>query len=502
MNQPSPGPAQDAANVGNAGKTGAAGTLNLSVPDEIGSRLSLTPMQTPASVEVINREQILKRGDTKVIDAVTRATGITAMGGPNNGGTALVSRGFAGNSSVAQLYDGTRIDTMGLGSLSFPFDTWMAERIEVLRGPTSVLYGAGSIGGVVNVVTKKPNPRHFEHEAFASYGSDNKRQFAVGSGGPISDALAYRFDISSQMSDGWVERGDSESLAVSGQVRFAPTSDFSLLLTYDYARQEPMKYWGTPMINGGIDKRMRFANYNTEDASVVHHDKLARAKAEWRVADNIVLRNELYHVAYDRHWFAVEQFNWDNGRVRRTGFTDSRHWREQVGNRFDATITNSLFGMAMQTVVGADATRNNYETLAFNRSGTSYVDPFNPVPGHSSLYTPNLNGAGQFSDMTQTGLFAENRIEITRDLSVVSGLRYDQYALDYENRANGLTNKNDFNYLSWRAGVVYDVLPGLALYGQYATGSDPESVMYSRDDERAGRWKSAQRLHSSTAAAS
>lgn len=462
---------------------GAAGSLDLTSTAVTGSRLGLTPMETPASVEVINREQILQRGDTKVIDAVTRATGITGMGGPNNGGTALVSRGFAGNSTVAQLYDGTRIDTMGLGSLSFPFDTWMADRIEVLRGPASVLYGSGAIGGVINVVTKKPNTERFEHEAFASYGSDNTTQFAAGSGGPISDKLAYRFDISSQRSDGWVDRGDSESLAASGQLRFDPTSDFTLLLTYDYARQEPMKYWGTPTVNGSIDQRMRFKNYNTRDASLLHHDQMARAKAEWRISDSLVLSNELYHVKYDRHWFAIEQFAWDNGQVRRTGFTDSRHWREQTGDRFDATITSSLFGLPMRTVVGADAAINNYETLAFNRSGSSLVDPFNFDPGYSIPYTGSATGSGQFSDMTQRGVFAENRIELTKQLSVVSGLRYDDYELDYKNR-DGTTNENDPSYLSWRAGAVYNIVPGLALYGQYATGSDPESVMYSREDAK------------------
>ena len=79
------------------------------------------------------------------------AVGITSIAAPGNGNLAFTARGFAGPSSVQQLYDGTRL-YVGAGTVTFPFDTWSAERIEVLRGPASVPYGEGAIGGLLNLV--------------------------------------------------------------------------------------------------------------------------------------------------------------------------------------------------------------------------------------------------------------------------------------------------------------------------------------------------------------
>jgi len=129
--------------------------VELNTPTTAGSRLNLTALQTPGSVESQTGAQIRARGDASVQDAISRATGITRTGTPGDGGTSLQARGFTGQSSVMQLYDGNRMYT-GMGTSTFPVDTWAVERVDVLRGPASVLYGEGATGAVVNTVPKKP----------------------------------------------------------------------------------------------------------------------------------------------------------------------------------------------------------------------------------------------------------------------------------------------------------------------------------------------------------
>src|SRR6266851_3937265 len=160
----------------------AAPTLNLTGPASSGSRLNLTRLQTPASVEVITAETIAERGQHNVLDAVTQnATGFTASPAPGNGSLAFNTRGFSGNGTVMTLYDGTRL-YVGAGTLTFPFDTWSAQRIEVLRGPASVMYGEGAIGGAINVISKMPltTPRN---EGEISLDTNLTRRLAVDSGG-------------------------------------------------------------------------------------------------------------------------------------------------------------------------------------------------------------------------------------------------------------------------------------------------------------------------------
>lgn len=131
--------------------------IDLATPTQAGSRLNLSALETPASTSSISAEQILQRNNLTVQDAVTRSPGITFIGTPGDGGTGLSARGFSGQGSVMTLFDGARLYT-GAGTLTFPVDPWMVERIDVLRGPASVLYGEGATGAVVNVIPKNPSP--------------------------------------------------------------------------------------------------------------------------------------------------------------------------------------------------------------------------------------------------------------------------------------------------------------------------------------------------------
>ena len=156
----------------------------LTTPTSTGSRLGLTALETPASIEVLEGETIRQRGDQSIADAASRATGITQTASAAGG--ALVARGFAGNTSVMRLYDGTRQYVSG-GTVTFPFDPWQAERVEVLRGPASIMYGEGAIGGAINTVPKKPTRGAISNEVRLAYGSQDTVRTAFGSGGAINE---------------------------------------------------------------------------------------------------------------------------------------------------------------------------------------------------------------------------------------------------------------------------------------------------------------------------
>ena len=133
------------------------GSLNLTVPSTAGSRLNLTPLQTPASVSVIPGDQIRNQGDTTISEAESRAVGVTQVPFTGNGNNSLSARGFYGPNAITQLYDGEQLFNAG-GVVAFPFDPWNVDRIEVLSGSSSTLYGTGSIGGAINVVPLQPDP--------------------------------------------------------------------------------------------------------------------------------------------------------------------------------------------------------------------------------------------------------------------------------------------------------------------------------------------------------
>src|SRR5690606_5467081 len=218
--------------------TSSSGSLK--APVSTGSNLDMTMLQTPASVEIIDRSRLDERGDANLVDAITRAAGFSGMTHPGNGNSSVSSRGFTDANSITRLYDGTR--QFGGVGLTFPFDTWSVDRIEVLRGPASVIYGDGAIGGVVNVIPKKPTRGPIENEVEMTLGSDDTARFGLGSGGALTDRLSYRVDLSGARSDGWVDHGESRNGTFSGALQWEATSDLSLRLSHAYGYQKPMKY--------------------------------------------------------------------------------------------------------------------------------------------------------------------------------------------------------------------------------------------------------------------
>ncbi|MFY9294609.1 MAG: TonB-dependent siderophore receptor [Methylorubrum rhodinum] len=469
--------------------------LNLRTPSRGASRLGLTPLETPASLDIISGETIRLRGQSSVLEAVSQnGTGITAFGSPGFGLGAFTSRGFAGQNSIQTLFDGTRL-YVGANTLTFPFDTWNVERIEVLRGPASVLYGEGAIGGIVNVVSKKPlfTPLNV---ARVGLGSDGLARAAIDSTGPIGESLAYRLNVSGNRADGWIApNGEFRNLAVSGALTLQATPDLAFTLSHDLGYQEPVRYWGTPLVNGRVLDAVRFNNYNVRDAKITWADNWTQLRTEWTPSADVTVRNTAYRLRSRRHWLDVEQYayNPSTGLVDRSDYLDITHSQEQIGNRFDATFRGSLFGLPNQFTAGFDVNHISFRH-ANNFSGTFNEPPSNEPPQSVPLigYDPGffpVNGRAVPAYATttnQASVFAENRLELTDRLSVLAGVRFDAPHLYRENLLSGSSFERSYRALGYRFGLVYEVLPETTLYAQYATATDPVNSLISLSQSLAG----------------
>jgi iron complex outermembrane receptor protein len=318
--------------------TGAT-TTTLARPTLTGSRLGLTLLEMPASVHIISGDEIRERADTSVAEAKSRAVGIVTQADPGNGGGSVSARGFGGVGSVMQLFDGDQL-FVGAGTVTFPFDPWTVDRIEVLGGPSSVLYGTGAIGGVVNVVPRKPNTLFRENEFRIVGGSQNTFRAAVDSAGPINERAAYRVDVSHNRSDGWVDRGESDSTAISASLHYEISPTLALTISEDYGYQNPDTYFGTPSMNGGVDESLRERNYNVADADIWYKDNWTQARAEWSPSQTFRLRSAFQFLDTDRHWKNLENYTIDpgTGTVFREAYLEIFHRQRQYGNRTDAVI--------------------------------------------------------------------------------------------------------------------------------------------------------------------
>ncbi|CAM4060616.1 Ferrichrome-iron receptor [Pseudomonas reidholzensis] len=458
-----------------------APAVDLATPTQAGSRLGLSALETPASTTSITAEQIQQRSNLTVQDAVTRSPGITFIGTPGDGGTALSARGFTGHGSVMTLFDGARLYT-GAGTQTFPVDPWMVERIEVLRGPASVLYGEGATGAVVNVIPKKPFAGEVRNHLRLGYGSWDRQQLGLDSGGSLSERLSYRLTLNQQQGNGYVARGDSRNLALSAALRFDASDDLSFTLAHERGDAEPMNYFGTPLIDGHYRDSVRDKQYNVRNAVLRYHDEWTRLNTDWTLSDSVSASNQLFYIKGRRHWRNAENYNWDadRGQLLRNGFLEIKHAQEQIGDRQSFTFDHALFGLNSKTVVGAEYNKIRFKLTnnsPFNDIGGDYIDPWQPDPGWFDSATALQPRT--LSTTHTVALFAENRTQLTERLSLVTGVRRDQNHIDRDNLVDGTRSDRSLSGGNWRAGLVFAVSDDLSLYGQYSTSEDGVSNLIS-----------------------
>ena len=470
--------------------------LELNRENSAASRLGLSLFELPASVELIDQTAMTVKGDFSGLAAVTRATGIASNGNQGNGGTALSARGFEGHNSVVHTYDGIRL-YVGAGTVTFPADTWTVDRVDVLRGPGSVVNGVGAIGASINYVPKKPNEEKYEHQIMLTAGSDDLRRIALGSGGPINSRLSYRLDAVHHDTEGYVDRAEGKRQALAGTLRYR-VDNFAVALSMDYAKTEPASYWGTPLVDGVIRDSIRRNNYNAQDGLIEYEDLWPRIHLDWKITDDVRFRNDTFYMTADRQWRNIEAYDYnpDSGLVDLSSYLEILHDQQQWGNRSEiqwhsrGKSKGKSKGEAFENKlsVGVEINKIDFDraTNSPYRGATS-VSLQNPRPGLWADGVVDETTLDFTTDTTQYGIFVDDQIKLNRYWSIVAGLRYDE--IDYKRtdfaRSNGEQAGNIDSALSgasWRIGSVYQPNKTTSLYLQYSTAVDSVQSILSANE--------------------
>ncbi|MEQ1758527.1 MAG: TonB-dependent receptor [Vicinamibacterales bacterium] len=449
--------------------------LGLTVPESTGTRLDLPPLETPASVAVVSGDLIRNLGIPSLYIARSLAPGVTSSSPVGSGGNVLNARGFTGQNSVKSLFNGMEIYNAG-GVVSFPFDPWNVERIGVLYGPASVLYGSGAIGGAVNVVPKRPNPNLRQHEVALSAGSFGSYHSALGSTGPINGWSSYRFDVSKYSSDHWVARGQSDSLAMSISLRFDASPKLRFVVSNDYGEQNPSTYLQTPVMNNAPVPGLRYQNYNVADAKFNFMDDWTNVETTWTISPSVSVSNNTYFMYHDRVYHDVFTFAYvpATNQVRRTQFRDiNSTWETQYGNAGYLKQSGTIGGLKNEVLVGVDYNRNFYNRRDTVRGGTSLVNATNFNPGNYFDFYQAVAIPFYRMHVNQVAVFGEDHLSLTNSTAVVLGVRQDHYHVDRLDDITHVRTLSDHNGTGWNVGVVQDLATSLAVYAQYAEGSDP-----------------------------
>jgi iron complex outermembrane receptor protein len=482
----------------------AINTPDLSATSRAGSRLGLSVMDTPASIELIDSSVMRARGYKSVSDAVKSLPGVVSGESPAAPST-FSMRGFS-RSAVTVLRDGIWLGPANM--VMRPQNTFNLDRIEVLRGPASALHGQGVVGGTVNTVVKRATADAEQPlELLASYGRFDTYQFGLGGSTQLSDSAWLRMDVNQYGSDGHVDRMDPESINVTTSLLWKATEKLDVEFQIDYLDDQLADYWGTPLVPKGVattplsdvvstntgetlDEQARFRNFNVQDSRAVSDQLLFRIDLSWQLTEGIELKNTSYRFTADRDWGNAEGYVYCTDVVdicteknviqRYYGYFFVTHDQDLLGNRLTANIDSQIGGHDNRFLAGLEITDLDFSRArGFRRkiplSANDAVSPTNPIPG--SYGQRELRGISP-TQINTRALFLEDALDISETVKVVAALRYEELDLIRQN-FNALGDleassfSRDFNWLSWRLGAVVKLTDDVSIYGQYSDSKDP-----------------------------
>ena len=484
--------------------TGQRAPLELDDQARASSRLGLSIRETPASVEVLTQDDLQVRGLRTARETFNEVVGAIAGNVPGN--PAVVSlRGFAGN-TVSILQDGVRVSASTV--VQRDSNNWHYDRVEVLKGPASVLYGEGALAGVINKVTRKPvlGERHLD--TLLSVGSFDTVFAAGGVNLPVSSAIAVRADASYRRSDSLydVENNDTFSAGLTASALWRPSDRLSLLVAIDHFEDRyDATYQGLPLIPGQyalrrsdavrsasgliVDRALRRRNYNPQGAYSGADETTIRSRVDWAIGSGWTFALDLTDYTADRAFlladsqtFVTPTAAFPNGSFRQT-YQDFRHDHQFWNARAVVGNDRRIAGLRNRFSLGVEHNHTNFVSLRQTApvSALPAVDVRNPaivrLPTGPAIFTA---GNVTFeSKLKQTSVFAEDALNLTPRWLLVSGLRWDHLELDRATiqTVTGAVDRNSpsFDPISWRAGTTWDATPGLTLYAQYTTAVSPVS---------------------------
>lgn len=435
---------------------------------------SSTPLLvTPQSVTVITGDQIEDQGGTNLGDTLRYTVGVFAQPyGTDPRFDAPTIRGF--DASNAQYLNGLRL-MRDFGAPSF--ETYALERIEVLRGPASALYGSGSPGGLINQIQKRAYMLDFG-EAGVGFGYPEATEGFVDVNRTFSDNFAARFTAVGRKTEEDVSELTNTRGYLGLATRWLIGENTTLQFLGSWQKDSPISPAGIPYdligTADGKDLRSFYAGEPDDDES------------------DRTIGNIGFELAHDlgAGWsldmgFRYQSFDWDyTGYYVNNTVTDGDTITRGGNNQYedsntlnlDTRVSGDVFvgGMQHALLFGLDLRRyNTWEKTEF-----LYADPIsfsNPVYGNGNLSAPWYTAENDLT-IDQIGIYAQDEVAIG-NLNLSMALRHDwvdQSGTTYTNFAGTSPADQSDSATTGRIGASYLLDNGMAPYLSYSTSFDPE----------------------------
>jgi iron complex outermembrane recepter protein len=461
-----------------------------------GTRTDTPLRDIPQSIQVIPQQVLRDQQVTRLDDALRNVAGVNQSF--NFGPFTFYSiRGF--DASETNLLRDGLIDTLA-GQVS---ELSSIERVEVLKGPASVLFGLGNPGGSINLVSKRPLRDPF-YAVDATFGSYSFYRGAVDLSGPLNDSKTalYRLNLAYRNSGSFVDFFDGESLNISPVISVELGKKTNLTLEAEYIRTRDRYASGVPVIgsvlpnpNGRVSR-----NLNLFEPSDNVEQRIIRLgyRIDHKFSENWSLNNAFRFVFRD-----IDQRRTDFSSLEPDNQTALRSFSEGSSENRNYALTTNLIGkfatgsIQHQLLFGFDLNRfDNYNPVTPSFDAAS-IDIFNPVYGRPPIATVlGTFGESGFRQQTNSlGIYLQDQVALMDNLKVLLGGRFDVIDRKYEDLVSNTESSGTDSAFSPRFGIVYQPIPAISLYTSYTSSFTPPggsfffSVDSSFEPERGNQYE-------------
>ncbi|CAN7326315.1 TonB-dependent siderophore receptor [Pseudomonas brassicacearum] len=435
--------------------------------------------ETPQSISVVSRDVVEDLGATRLQDALDYAGGVGR--GNNFGGQGLTTftvRGF----TTGEFYrNGFPINR---GYPNMP-DANTIERLEVLRGPATVLYGRGDPGGTFNVVSKQPLAERTV--TLGSQVSDQgMRRGTLDASGPLDEEgrLAYRLNVIGEGGDTFRDHVETERYGVAPVVTWQVNDTTRLTFEGDFMRNNAPLDRGVTHYAGQRGTASRDTFFGEKDAGKLHNDNnLLQVRFEHMLNDDWTLAGGTQWLDGTLQGNAIE----GNG-IATDGRTLGRNfnyrkleWTDR-DTQLNLTGHFSTGGFEHTLLAGIEYEDYDYQSIIQRSSGAvgAYpIDIFDPVYGQPRPALTRTPTNDQ-ENLKTFGVFVQDQVALTERLKLLAGARFERFEHEYESfvpqNPPGSRNWNvTDSAVTPRLGVIYDLTDTVAVYANTARSFKPNS---------------------------
>jgi len=427
------------------------------------TKLPLTLRETPQAVTVITRQRMDDQAMTSINDVVRATPGLYLDYSSGPGRQAYSARGFNIDNLM---YDGIPSGYNGVTVGAQP-NLAMFDRVEIVRGATGLVTGAGNPSAAINLIRKRPLAEQ-KVTLTGAAGSWDGYRGELDASSPLNDSgtLRGRVVTSYRDANSFID-GVNEDHGLFYAVTEADLSeDTSLTLGFSHQKDKTNYFWGSSMIgqdghhldlprsyNPGTDWENKDQEINTVFAEI--RQRLAN---DWKlqVNANYSEQNALFSGSY--------QSRWVNNALARTVY-QSAHDENQAG--LDAFVSGPFeaLGRTHELVVGAS--KRIYDMTSHDYSPYDLNWPLNAGK-------PDFVHAGSTREVTtQDGVYMTSRFSLADPLKLILGGRLDWY--DYDNRDGDGDYKVTRNVTRY-AGLIYELDDHHSVYASYSDIFTPQTA--------------------------